>query len=176
MRSTVDSSLPTTDPIRYEADFVAYGPDLVIRKEAFNLRAYYYVSSERFVGGPTPELERKGFTVEPSVTWQPNPTKATRVSVLARYSVADEQRLIAGSGSSVITEDLQRVQYGVGLHVAPTNTLMLNLGYMVQDEKKALAPTVTGEICCEDEVILPNPTVDIFPGRVAAILGCELIS
>ena len=120
-----------TDPLHYAADFVAMGPDVVLKWKGVGLRGYYYVSEENLAEAPQDTLDRHGFTVEPSYTFNLESLESRylkAITLLGRFSSADEDKL---DGKTV-----RRLQYGIGANVDITNTFHAKLGYIIQGEEE----------------------------------------
>ena len=129
-----------TDPLHYAADFVAMGPDVVLKWKGVGLRGYYYVSEENLAEAPQDTLDRHGFTVEPSYTFNLESLESRylkAITLLGRFSSADEDKL---DGKTV-----RRLQYGIGANVDITNTFHAKLGYIIQGEEED-APEIDNDV------------------------------
>lgn len=135
LRATDDLALAASDPLRYTAAFSAYGPDLTISGNGFDLRSYYYQSKEKFSAAGVSGFDRSGMTIEPAYQFDYNRKGLHSLSFQARYSFAEEDRF----SSTMQIEQIKRNQYGIGLTYSPTNAYHIKLSYVKQEEGGALA-------------------------------------
>ena len=126
----VDATIGLPPEFQYAADFTAFGPDLTIDINGFGLRSYFYSSTEELTGAPVAEIARTGMTVEPSYTIKRDAERFKAFSLIARYSMAEEENL-AG-------QTLTRDQIGVALNVFITDAFIGRLGYVIQGESDDL--------------------------------------
>lgn len=126
LRAGEDASLASDDPHRYAADFVAWGPDVQVHAGGWELSGYYYRSSEDLVGAPLSSLDREGLTVETAYLIPVDGERFRGVSLQARGSFADEDRL---DGTV-----FRRVQWAFGGTLHLTRSLRGKIGYVVQRE------------------------------------------
>ena len=126
LRSVEDPSLATDAAERYAADFSAFGPDIRVSVRDFSLRGYFYTSSEDLTGAGISQLDRSGMTLEPSYTLRRDASRFGEISLVARYSMSDEDTMAGGT--------LKRTQTGIGVSAAATSQLDLEVGYVSQDE------------------------------------------
>lgn len=104
--------------------------------QAFALRSYYYSSVEDLHAAPQSQLQRDGFTIEPSYSLRFERKRYSSITLLGRYSSADEEALGLGS--------LQRQQLGVGINVQITHSFVAKLGIITQGEGAQL-PSVDND-------------------------------
>lgn len=139
LRTGTDDGFAMDDPRRYEADMLAYGPDLRLDYAGFDLRSYFYFSEEDLQvqaaapGVTLTELEREGLTVEPAYTFDIGLDRFQEITVLGRFSYADEETM-AG-------ESLRRYQYGAGVVLGLTRNFSVDINYMAQEEGEDLLET-----------------------------------
>ncbi len=126
LRDAEDTARPTTDPDRYRADFDAWGIDLALNWQAFALRSYYYSSTEDLRTAPLAQLQRDGYTIEPSYALRFKREHYNVVTILGRYSSVDEQTLGLGT--------LRRTQLGAGINIQITRSFVAKLGFVAQGE------------------------------------------
>ena len=128
----------------FEASFTAFGPDLTIGYQGLGLKSYYYTSTEDLTG--TRDIDRSGFTVEPSYTLhRRGASKFREVTLLTRLSRAEEDD-IAGNTYT-------RTQFGVGLNTRITKTFVGKISFVSQGEddhlpdqdNNALSISITSE-------------------------------
>lgn len=131
LRAAEDGSLAVADPNRYGADYTAVGSDLSLGWRGLGLRSYYYASTEDLSGAPRGQLDRDGFTLEPSYTYRRDAKRFAQVTVLGRYSSADEETL-AG-------QTLGRTQWGLGVNAKVTRSFVARIGFLAQREDDDLA-------------------------------------
>jgi len=136
LRDAEDPTLTATDPDRYRGDFNAWGGDLAFQWQAFALRSYYYSSKEDLRAAPQSQLQRDGFTIEPSYSLHFARERYSTITILGRYSAADEETLGMGS--------LQRRQLGLGINVQITHSFVAKLGIITQGEGAQL-PSVDND-------------------------------
>jgi hypothetical protein len=102
--------------------FTALGSDLVLGLGSASLRSYLYSSTEDT--GPV-DIDRSGFTVEPMYTISLEKERLSALSLLVRYSQAEEDDP---------TGTLTRSQLGVGVVGQITSSLRFRAGFMSQGE------------------------------------------
>ncbi len=117
----------------YEGEFSAFGPDLTLSWQALSLRYYYYSSSEDLKGvaaGENDSISRSGYTFEPIYTLTSERERFSSVSLMLRYSMAEEENLQG--------QTLTRSQLGIGVKTKITAQFVGRAAYMVQGEDDAL--------------------------------------
>lgn len=126
LRDGEDAARAASDPDRYRADFDAWGLDLSLSWQALALRSYYYSSNEDLRAAPLAQLQRDGYTIEPSYSMRFERERYNLVTILGRYSSVDEETLGLGT--------LRRTQLGLGLNVQITRSFVAKLGFVAQGE------------------------------------------
>jgi len=117
---------------RYESDFQALGADASLNIRALKLRSYYYTSKEDLSAAPQNQLDRKGFTVEPSITFDFADREIKNLlalELMGRYSQAQEDDLSGG------TPKYTQLAAGALFHF--TRTLKGRIGYAWHKEKNS---------------------------------------
>ncbi|MBI2503200.1 MAG: hypothetical protein HYW07_08190 [Candidatus Latescibacteria bacterium] len=130
LRSGEDQRIAASEPGHYAADFTAWGPDLSLKWKAIKLRSYLYGSTEDLERAPVDKLSRSGLTVEPSYTLRRTGRRLEMVSLVGRYSRADEETL---GGPK-----LRMTQLGIGANGQITRAFRVRLGFVSQKEGKDL--------------------------------------
>ena len=100
LRVGQDTSVPAGNINRYESDFQAFGADASLNIGALKLRSYYYTSKEDLSAAPKNQLDRKGFTLEPSITFDFADREIKNLlalELMGRYSQAEEDDLSGGT-------------------------------------------------------------------------------
>ncbi len=130
LRAGEDSRIPTSEPERYAADLAAWGPDLVFSWKGLKLRSYLYNSKEDLKGAPVDELRRDGLTVEPSYTFRRESERLGALTLVGRYSRADEETLAGAK--------LRQTQLGIGVNGQITRAFKVRAGFVSQGEGRDL--------------------------------------
>jgi len=128
LRTGESNTFEVGDPRRYGADFSAYGPDAVLTYRGFGWRSYYYRSHENLANAAVSTLARDGLTVEPSYTFKTNNSVIPKLTVLGRYSFANEEFL---NGTTY-----RSLQYGFGINASINDQFTFKAGYLMQDEER----------------------------------------
>ena len=131
LREEGQTGFPDTDARTYPGEFNAYGLDLVIEGKSLRLRSYYMATTEELTKDGLDELERDGFTLEPSFSKKLSDSFIREFAIVGRYSSANEDRLAGGTA--------EYVQFGLSLRFQVTNALHLKLNYLEQEEEGVAA-------------------------------------
>lgn len=111
-------------------DFTAFGPDLTLGLGDLGLRSYFYSSTEDVRGAPLSELARTGMTIEPSYTIRRDSERFKNITLVGRYSMADEETLA--------DTELKRTQLGIAANIAITSSFQARIGFVSQGEDSDL--------------------------------------
>jgi len=123
-RDEGDLSVPIDDPVRYAADFNAYGLDAVYRAARFKLRGYWISSTEDLIGAQ--EIDREGFMLEGSWVGYEGLGIVTSLEPKIRYDRVERDQLF---GTPLKDEVI-----AVGLDIWLRGSAVLRVDYFMHNE------------------------------------------